>query len=275
MSLLPLKTFASPGVSLFGSGGGGGGGVGPNLSVSTLTAAQTVNTSSLVGTIGSFSTIGVSSINGASYPPAVTDVFSTIQVSSINGLQYPPAQTDAFSTLTCSTLAVANTTSLNSVSWQNATNCGSIGMTGNSDITGAGEVQAASLNFISSLVGPVSYVSSIQNVAPSSTTNLKSVGIPRNSGVSPFNMIQAGYVVELPYASTVLFQYPYPDNNSLPAVLITPTNDQVTGGANPNISLNASYGISGVSTIGFSVDARDGGVGYDASFFWVAVPQTQ
>ena len=54
MSLLPLKTYASPDVPLFGSGSGGGGGA--NLTVSSLTASQFVKgnsffTSTMVSTL--------------------------------------------------------------------------------------------------------------------------------------------------------------------------------------------------------------------------------
>jgi hypothetical protein len=55
MSLLPLKTYASPDVPLFGSGGGGGGG-GANLTVSSVTASQFIKgnsffTSTMVSTL--------------------------------------------------------------------------------------------------------------------------------------------------------------------------------------------------------------------------------
>jgi len=88
--------------------------------------------------------------------------------------------------------------------------------------------------------------------------------------------VQSGYCQDVPYgASTILFSVPYTTDSI--AVHLTATNRNTSGGANPNISLGNSYGPNGrgVSSIGFQVDTRNNGVGYDGSFFWMAMPTNQ
>jgi hypothetical protein len=109
-----------------------------------------------------------------------------------------------------------------------------------------------------------------------STISLLNSGTPLVSNPTPFgtlNSVQVGYSQDTPNASTILFNYPYDTENI--AVMLTPTNRNTSGGANPNLSLNNSFGLSGtgVSSIGFQVDARDGGVGYQGSFMWMAIPR--
>lgn len=86
------------------------------------------------------------------------------------------------------------------------------------------------------------------------------------------NYIQGGYVQDHPYGTPYLFPVPYA--NDKVQVMLTPTNRGTTGGANPNCSLGNDYGNdgNGVSSIGFGVDTRNGGVGYNGSFFWMAFP---
>ena len=95
----------------------------------------------------------------------------------------------------------------------------------------------------------------------------------QNSASFP-NIIQNGYAEDFPYGSTILFTVPYSTDSVV--VQLTPTNRNTSGGANPNCSLNNGYGPNGtgVSSIGFSVDTRNGGVGYNGSFFWTAMPRT-
>jgi hypothetical protein len=88
--------------------------------------------------------------------------------------------------------------------------------------------------------------------------------------------LQSGYCQDVPYgASTILFSIPYTTDSI--AVYLTPTNRNTSGGANPNISLGNNYGPAGrgVSSIGFEVDTRNNGVGYNGSFFWMAMPTNQ
>jgi hypothetical protein len=86
-------------------------------------------------------------------------------------------------------------------------------------------------------------------------------------------VLQTGYCEDWPQASTVLFSVPYDTDNV--CVMITPTNRGISGGANPNMSLNNSFGTAGtgVSSIGFQVDPRNNGVGYNGSFFYLALPR--
>jgi hypothetical protein len=97
-------------------------------------------------------------------------------------------------------------------------------------------------------------------------------GIPMTYAVQPFNTpvnFQTGYLQDCPNASTILFTVPFSNDNV--CVMLTPTNRNTSGGANPNLSLNNTWGGSnGVSSIGFQVDARNGGVGYNGSFFYIA-----
>jgi hypothetical protein len=83
---------------------------------------------------------------------------------------------------------------------------------------------------------------------------------------------QSGYVQDFPYASTVLFAYPYSNDNI--CVQLTPTIRNTSGGANPQCSLGVAFGANGngVSSIGFQVDMRNGGSGYTGSFFYTAFP---
>ena len=88
--------------------------------------------------------------------------------------------------------------------------------------------------------------------------------------------LEAGYCQDVPYgASTIMFSKPFTTENV--CVMLTATSRNISGGANPNISLANAYGISGtgVSSIGFQVDTRDGGVGYNGSFMWMAFPRNQ
>lgn len=96
---------------------------------------------------------------------------------------------------------------------------------------------------------------------------------PQSTQIPAF--VQSGYLQDVPNASTILFSIPYTTDSI--AVHLTPTNRNTSGGANPNLSLNNSFGTTsrGVSSIGFQVDARDQGVGYNGSFFWMAMPTNQ
>jgi hypothetical protein len=260
LSIAPGASISSLTVSSI-NGAVPGGSISADLSVSSLAAANTVSTLCL----------NLQDINSlGSYPFRLRSNSGGVLLETAGG----DGGSLSLSSITVSSIT-ADTTSLNALSWQSATNCGSLTMNGSAVLSGAGTIQGAGVECTSSFSGPYAAISSIQNINPSGTVNLKSVGIPRNSGVTPFNMIQAGYVSGLPYGSTVLFQYPYPDDNSLPAVMLTATNANTSGGSNPNLSLNTTYGTEGVSSIGFAVDARNAGVGYTSDFFWMAVPQTQ
>jgi hypothetical protein len=98
-------------------------------------------------------------------------------------------------------------------------------------------------------------------------------GVPMAYGVQPFNTpvnFQCGYCEDVPYPSTILFTSPFSNDNV--CVMLTATSRGTSGGANPNISLGNSYGTTGrgVSSIGFQADTRNGGVGYNGSFFYIA-----
>jgi hypothetical protein len=107
----------------------------------------------------------------------------------------------------------------------------------------------------------ISTVQSINGEVPM-TMSTQPIGATTNT--------QFGYVQDCPNASTVLFTAPFP-NDSV-CVILTPTNRNTVGGANPNLSLNNGFGSlgRGVSSIGFQVDARNAGVGYNGSFFYMA-----
>lgn len=95
--------------------------------------------------------------------------------------------------------------------------------------------------------------------------------VPLTMGVQPFNTptnFQCGYAQDVPYTSTILFTSAF--SNDKVCVMLTPTSRNVSSGANPNMSLVASFGNNGVSSIGFQVDSRDGGVGYAGSFYYIA-----
>lgn len=247
--------------------------INPNYSASAIS----VGASLALGPNGlSASTIAVSSINGAQYPPAATDAFSSITAqsglfSSIGSYPGGPNNINATANFTVYGNITIPEDSLYTVGVNTSTLTTTF-------INGNNAANVAYQNGYAffSTVGAGVINAKIQNTTyPAGVSSLVPVGMWGNAGVTPFNWIQAGYVEGLPYASTVAFSRPYPDNNSLPAVILTPTNFQVTGGANPNLSLNANYGIGGVSTVGFSVDARDAGLGYSGAFYWMAVPQTQ
>jgi hypothetical protein len=105
-----------------------------------------------------------------------------------------------------------------------------------------------------------------------STVTSLNGGLPFVSGSQPDDkpILQSGYVSAVPYTSTILFPVPY--NSDKISVMLTATNTGVSSGANPNISLDASFGNNGVSSIGFRADTRDNGSGYNGSFFWMSLP---
>ena len=118
------------------------------------------------------------------------------------------------------------------------------------------------------------WATGVSGLALSTVTSFNG-GIPITMNPAPSispAQIQVGYCQDASNASTILFTQTYPSDSI--AVILTPTNRNVTGGANPNLSLNNSWGPAGrgVSSIGFQVDARNGGVGYQGSFFWMAIP---
>lgn len=210
------------------------------------------------------SSMTISSINGAQYPPAPTDVFSSITVSSINGAQYPPAEPTALSlsTLTMNTNGYIDAPAVNgSLRIQEYTS----GSQGSQIEYISSGINCAALNFGVSTLEAVQAdftVSSINSQQPVGTF----------AGQQMPGGFQAGYVSQLPYGSTVLFAHPYSDDKV--SVLLTATNAGVSGGPNPDISLNAGYGTNGVSSVGFAVDMRNNGVGFTGDFYWMAFPWT-
>lgn len=118
-----------------------------------------------------------------------------------------------------------------------------------------------------SLTVPNKFVS--ENSASFKNLDVSGGGITQQG----YPLIQYGYADEVPFVSTILFTDPYADDNVF--VSLTPTNKNVSGGANPNISLVASWGNNGVSSIGFQADTRNGGVGYNGSFWWNATWKPQ
>lgn len=105
-----------------------------------------------------------------------------------------------------------------------------------------------------------------------STVQFLNGGTPLVSATTPAAkpIVQSGYADSVPYTSTILFPVPY-DNDKI-SVMITPSSKGITGGANPNMSLVTGWGTDGVSSIGFQVDSRNGGVGYNGSFYWMSLP---
>ena len=187
-----------------------------------------------------------------------------LTVSSINGAQYPPAQPTALSlsTLTMNTNGYIDAPAVNgSLRIQKYTT----GSQGSQLEYISSGVNCAALNFgVSTLEAVQSdlLVSSINSQQPVGTF----------AGQQMPGGFQAGYVNQLPYQSTVLFAHPYSDDKV--CVSFGATNAGVSGGANPNISLDAGYGTNGVSSIGFAVDMRNGGVGFQGNFYWMAFPWT-
>jgi hypothetical protein len=220
----------------------------------------------------------VSSINGAQYPPASTDVFSTIQVSSINGSQYPPAATDVFSTLSVSSLnGITNVTGDMYFSTSKTLDGGGGGTgndggylynwkevtTGSINTNQIGAQSTAAITLANDLSGGGQIISA-GTILTSSINGLQSMGTP--AGTQLPGGFQCGYVAGVPYASTILFPHPYPDDKV--CVTYTPTNAGVPGGPYPN------YSLSWVSSIGFSPDFRYSGVGQTGNFYWMAYPWT-
>jgi len=241
--------------------GGGGGSVGPNLTVSTLTALSSINSISSV----TAKTMQADSFTGNVIAP------------NYNGNSYTP-------------ITIADPTD-SDAAWgtlgfiNGAAGDGDIQLTFTGYRTTPGgyrpqliiKTQAnASSNDLPCLITTAASQLAIENV--SSINNLPYPPPPSASTVTTFNGaqqtggFQAGYVANFPYASTLLFPYPYPQDKV--AVVITPTNTGVSGGGNPDFSLNAGFGTNGVSSIGFSTDFRNGGVGATSDFYWMAYPWT-
>jgi hypothetical protein len=110
----------------------------------------------------------------------------------------------------------------------------------------------------------------ISSLNVSSINSLQPIGT--FAGAMMAGGFQCGYANNVPYAGDITFPHPYPDDKV--CVMMTPTNAGVSGGANPNLSLNAAYGNNGVSSIGFATDFRNAGIGATGSFYWMAFPWT-
>ena len=130
---------------------------------------------------------------------------------------------------------------------------------------GANQINMASLNTAESVVWATG------NGLTLSSIKTLNGGVPITTSVTPFNNpvnFQTGYLQDYSNASTILFTVPFSNDNV--CVMLTPTNRNISGGANPQLSLCNAFGNHGVSSIGFQVDARNGGVAYDGSFFYLA-----
>ena len=205
----------------------------------------------------------VSSINGAQYPPASTDVFSTLSVSSLNGLTNVTGDM-YFST--SKTLDGGGSGTGNDggylYNWKEMT-AGTI----NTNQIGA---QATAVITLANDLSGGGQIISAGTILTSSINGLQSMGTP--AGQLMGGGFQCGYVSGFPYASTLLFPHPYPDDKV--SVMFTPTNAGVPGGPYPNYSLSSGFGTNGVSSIGFSTDFRYSGVGQTSDFYWMAYPWT-
>lgn len=311
MVLLPLKTQSAPGVSLFApaSGGGGGGNV---SSISTISSGgNSVNCDASGVFVVALDYItggaGYVSWNNTVCLPAGTLSTTSIEVSSINGQQ--PGAVDpnpSFSTIALAQNGEITYTGIMKITSEqtavndfqftspndfqplypqglNSTLAVLLTMTSPADAcrmtaavaddeaifiqtSATGGAPAIYVNAgaveTDKVVCSTLFVSTVNNFVPMGTA----------AGQQMPGDFQAGYVSQLPYNSTVLFAHPYSDDKV--SVMLTPTNTGVSGGANPNISLNAAYGTNGVSSIGFAVDMRNAGIGFQGDFYYMAFPWT-
>ena len=284
------------------SASGGGLVISPSLGCSSITVSSINGLQYPPGQTDNFSTLSVSSIGGVGGTPiSILDDLNidpgkqfnaggsnAVTGASMNGWQSISCgvfETTAISpAYSATTIPISAAISANGIStFGTIYGNGNLKIDGNTD-TGTAQIGTANITVLSTQALQASTILRLGNPqgafpAPASATQgLLPLGIPGTADPGSYtNMIQGGYVSQLPYASTVLFTYPYQSDNTPLCVQITPTNQGVSAGQNPAISLNGNWGYAGtgVSSIGFSVDARNGGVGYAASFYWLAYPATQ
>ena len=273
-----------------------------SMNVSSITVSSINGLQYPPGQTDNFSTLSVSSIGGVGGQPMalVSDlnVDPNFQMLGGGSNASSGASINNFQTISCGTFETtsispaysATTIPINAPISANGISTfgtiygnGNLKIDGNTD-TGTAQIGTANITVLSTQALQVSTILRLGNPqgafpAPASATQgLLPLGIPGTADAGSYtNMIQGGYVSQLPYLSTVLFTYPYQADNTPLCVQITPTNQGISPGQNPAISLNGGWGYAGtgVSSIGFSVDARNGGVGYAASFYWLAYPATQ
>jgi len=222
-------------------------------------------------------------------PGAPTNI-STLVVSSINGSQYPPTQSDNFPVLSVGGGASASDGLITLSTISNAPGTGDFLIIANSFASNTG-VQGAALRIQSQNTSNAARIlfdnAGTQDNGLLVFNNVSTINgsqYPPVPAIQPLSTMttfngaqqtggfQAGYVANFPYASTLLFPYPYPEDKV--SVVVTPTNTGVPGGQQPSCALNAGFGINGVSSIGFSTDYRYNNVGQTSDFFWMAHPWT-
>lgn len=224
-------------------------------------------------------------INGSLYPPAAPSFISTLAVSSftastINGAIFPPPAPTAISAASVSgtsTMITPQMESSGDLLVRPADGAQMIlktkaGASQASQLVITDPTATNSINFLTNNT-TTSLIYGNPSLQISSVTTLNDqVPMGTFSGTQMAGGFQSGYVAGFPYASTLLFPHPYPDDKV--CVVFTPTNAGVGGGNNPNFSLAAGFGLNGVSSIGFSTDFRNGGVGAASDFYWMAYPWT-
>ena len=220
-----------------------------NLSVSTLTAANTVAaTSSITATT-------FSAANGGFLAPQTN-------AQSFTGLLIGnPTAEDAYAQILYQWGGVTSQdVEMRFVGHNNSA------QTGLSIQTSA----VSSQTIVAGTNGGYINLQGVNNAAVSSINNLQPAGTL--AGAQDYPAVQSGYVPNCPYASTILFPKPYLTDKI--SVIVTPGNKGVPNGVEPSCALGSAFGTNGVSSIGFVTDYRFNGVGQAQDIFWMAFPWT-